>query len=112
VYAVTNNRTSERTDISAAIWKVAELEWTISQFEHTACELGRQIESEEVRTRHYDPSDFAYSSFAKSARDRRERLRATIRRLKMELEFARGQSRSAARGHQHSTPPLSAPLDF
>ena len=103
---------SDRSRVNDTAWKVAELERTICELEHAASELDRHIESEEARTRIYDPTNFAYSTFAKSARERRDRLRATIRRLKVELEAARREPRDAAHGAPHRSALLSAPLDF
>ena len=109
--AMRGKRTSERSE-SDTTWKVTELERTICELGHAVFELDRHIESEEARTKHYDPRDFAYSNFAKSARERRERLRATIRRVKMELEVTRRESRNAAQGTQHRSPLLLTPRDF
>jgi flagellar protein FliJ len=65
--------------------KVAELERTIRELDRAGYALEAQIENEESQTRVRDPADFAYSTFAKAARERRERLRATVHRLKAEL---------------------------
>jgi hypothetical protein len=102
---------SDRSGVSDTTWKVAELEHTICELEHAASELDRHIESEEARTRIYDPTHFAYSTFAKSGRERRARLRATIRRLKVELEAARREPRDAAHGAR-TAGLLSTSLDF
>lgn len=41
-------------------------------------ELGKQIDAEEVRTGVADPTNFAYSTVARAARERRTNLTATI----------------------------------
>jgi flagellar protein FliJ len=68
--------------------KVADLEHMIREFEGMASDLDRQIKAEEHRTRITDPVHFAYSNFAKSARQRRDNLRASAAGLKVNLEEA------------------------
>jgi flagellar protein FliJ len=69
--------------------KVAELEHMIREFETMAADLDRQIAAEETRTGVKDPAHFAYSTFAKSASQRRDNLRASADGLKAKLEAAR-----------------------
>lgn len=61
------------------------VEATIVDFEAIAAELDAQILSEEARTGCDDPEYFAYSTFARAARRRREKLAASIAGLKAEL---------------------------
>jgi flagellar protein FliJ len=68
--------------------KVAELEHMIREFETMAADLDRQIAAEETRTGVKDPGHFAYSTFAKSASQRRDNLRASADGLKAKLEAA------------------------
>jgi hypothetical protein len=68
--------------------KVADLEQMIHEFETMAHDLDRQIQAEEDRTGIKDPTHFAYSTFAKSAGQRRDNLRASIGELKGRLEVA------------------------
>src|SRR5450755_521700 len=68
--------------------KVAELEHMIREFETMAADLDRQIAAEETRTGVKDPAHFAYSTFAKSASQRRDNLRASADGLKAKLEAA------------------------
>ena len=68
--------------------KVAELEHMIREFETMATDLDRQIAAEETRTGVKDPAHFAYSTFAKSASQRRDNLRASADGLKAKLEAA------------------------
>ena len=67
---------------------VADLETSIHEFEGTASLLDRRIKAEEARTRIEDPAHFAYSNFAKSARQRRDNLLASAAVLKVKLEEA------------------------
>ena len=68
--------------------KVAELEHMIREFETMAADLDRQIAAEETRTGVKDPAHFSYSTFAKSASQRRDNLRASADGLKAKLEAA------------------------
>ena len=68
--------------------KVADLEHMIREFENMAADLDRQIKAEEDRTGIKDPAHFAYSTFAKSASQRRDNLRASADGLKAKLEVA------------------------
>ena len=56
--------------------KVQELEHMIREFETMASDLDRQIQAEEDRTGVKDQTHFAYSTFAKSAAQRRNNLLA------------------------------------
>lgn len=68
--------------------KVADLEQIIREFENISIDLDRQIHAEEDRTGVKDPKHFAYSTFAKSASQRRDNLRASIAELRIKLEAA------------------------
>lgn len=68
--------------------KVADLEHMIREFEGMATDLDRQIKAEEDRTGIRDAAHFAYSTFAKSASQRRDNLRASVDGLKTKLESA------------------------
>ncbi len=68
--------------------KVADLEYMVRDFEQIAADLDRQIQIEEDRTGIKDPTHFAYSTFAKSAANRRDKLRASADELKGKLESA------------------------
>ena len=64
------------------------LEQMIRDFEVMAVDLERQVQAEEDRTGVKDVSHFAYSTFAKAASQRRDKLRASIDDLKVQLEDA------------------------
>ncbi len=68
--------------------KAADLEHMIREFEAIASDLDRQIQVEEDRSGVRDPSHFAYSTFAKSASQRRDNLRASIAGLREKLDAA------------------------
>ena len=68
--------------------KVADLEHMIREFENMAADLDRQIKAEEDRTGIKDPAHFAYSTFAKSASQRRDNLRTSADGLKAKFEGA------------------------
>jgi flagellar protein FliJ len=68
--------------------KIANLEAMIRDFESMASDLDRQIQAEEDRTGVRDRAHFAYSTFAKSASQRRDNLRASVLDLANQLETA------------------------
>ena len=68
--------------------KVANLEFMIRDFQGMAADLDRQIQAEEERTGIKDSAHFAYSTFAKSAAQRRNNLRASAAELAVKLEAA------------------------
>ena len=68
--------------------KVANLESMIRDFNVMAADLDRQIQAEEDRTGNKDMTHFAYSTFAKSATQRRNNLRASAAELTGKLEAA------------------------
>lgn len=68
--------------------KVADLEAMIRDFETMAADLDRQIRSEEERTGVKDVMHFAYSTFAKAARQRSDNLQVSIKELKVQQDAA------------------------
>lgn len=66
--------------------KIEHLEMMIRDFELLAGDLDRQIHAEEDRTGIRDASHFGYSTFAKSATQRRNNLRASAGELRAKLE--------------------------
>ncbi len=91
------------TALRPKVRKVADLEHMIHEFEGMASDLDRQIKAEEHRTRIKDPVHFAYSNFAKSARQRRDNLRASAAGLRVNL--SRRPSASATMHCSNSTAP-------
>lgn len=78
----------KRFEMDERARKVADLEQMIREFENIASDLDRQIQAEEDRTGVKDAKHFAYSTFAKSASQRRDNLRASIAGLRQKLEAA------------------------
>lgn len=61
--------------------QLAQFDRMIADFEMIRGELAKQIENEETRTGVTDPENFAYSTVARAARDRRDKLSASIKDL-------------------------------
>ena len=78
----------KRFEMDERARKVADLEQMIREFETIAADLDRQIQAEEDRTGVKDPRHYSYSTFAKSAGQRRDNLRASIAELRAKLEAA------------------------
>lgn len=68
--------------------RVEDLEQMIREFEQVASDLERQIQAEEDRTGIRDTSHFAYSTFARSAAQRRQNLLNSAQGLRERLEAA------------------------
>jgi len=91
--------------------KVADIEHMIREFEGMAADLDRQITAEEDRTGIKDPAHFAYSTFAKSASQRRDNLRASADGLKVKLESAqRERDEALEQAARADTPATRAEL--
>jgi hypothetical protein len=91
--------------------KVADIEHMIREFEGMAADLDRQIKAEEDRTSIKDPAHFAYSTFAKSASQRRDNLRASADGLKVKLETAqRERDEALEQAARADTPAARAQL--
>jgi flagellar FliJ protein len=81
----------KRFELDEKARKVADLEQMIREFETIASDLDRQILAEEERTGVKDQKHFAYSTFAKSAAQRRDNLRASTAELRGKLEAAQAE---------------------
>jgi flagellar FliJ protein len=68
--------------------KVSDLEQMIYEFEQVATDLERQIHAEEERTGVRDPAHYNYSTFARSAAQRRNNLLVSAAGLKARLDEA------------------------
>lgn len=84
--------------------KVADLEHMIRDFETMAVDLERQIQAEEERTGIRDANHYAYSTFAKSAAQRRDNLRSSASELVQKLEAAQRELEDALEQLSRSTP--------
>ncbi|MAI47519.1 MAG: flagellar export protein FliJ [Hyphomicrobiaceae bacterium TMED74] len=78
----------KRFDAEEKMQKVSALEQMVHEFEQVATDLERQIQAEEERTGVRDMSHFAYSTFARSAAQRRENLLVSIADLHDRLNAA------------------------
>ena len=77
-----------RFEVREKARKVEDLEAMIREFELMANDLDRQISSEEERTGVRDLKHFAYSTFAKAARQRRDNLQTSVDDLRAKLAVA------------------------
>jgi flagellar FliJ protein len=62
-----------------------QIETMIAEFERICIDLGHQIGAEETRARIYDPTHFAYPTYAKAARERRAKVQRSADALRIEL---------------------------
>jgi hypothetical protein len=67
---------------------IDQLHIMIADIELLAQNLDREIRAEEDRTKMHDPKHFAYPTFAKAAVQRRDNLRQSADRLKIQLDAA------------------------
>lgn len=79
--------------------KVEDLERMVREFEGMAIDLDRQIQAEEDRTGIRDRAHFSYSTFAKSAAQRRDNLRTSIDAMKDQLAEAVRERDSATESY-------------
>lgn len=71
--------------------RVAQIEAMIAEFSRMASDLDREIASEEQRSGVADPSHFAYSTYARAARTRRDNLHQSAGELRGQLDEARAR---------------------
>jgi flagellar export protein FliJ len=71
--------------------QVTQIESMIADFERMASELDQQIEVEHQKTGIADAAHFAYSTFAKAARARRDNLIASADDMRGKLEGAQDE---------------------
>lgn len=69
--------------------QLADIEAMVADLRQKEADLQAQIDSEQDRTGISDITHFAYSTFAKSAMDRRDNIRFTIEGLNPQIEEAR-----------------------
>lgn len=69
--------------------RVTQIEAMIAEFGRMAGDLDREIEGEEKRAGIADPTHFAYPTYAKAARTRRDNLVNSAAELKDQLEDAK-----------------------
>lgn len=76
--------------------RVVQLNAMIAEFTRMANELDREIAQEERRANIDDPSHFAYPTYARAARVRRDNIMASIAELRGQLDDAEAQFKEAA----------------
>ena len=76
-------------EIAAHRRQVAQTQSMIADFDRLVADLDREVHAEEDRTRNHDPLNFAYSTVAKSAANRRDNLIHSIALLRAQLAAAR-----------------------
>jgi flagellar export protein FliJ len=69
--------------------RVTQIEMMIAEFGRMASDLDREIAAEEQRTGVKDQNHYAYSTYARAARARRDNLTHSAEELKAQLEEAR-----------------------
>ena len=75
--------------------RVSQIEMMIAEFNRMAGELDREIENEERRAGISDTAHFAYPTYAKAARTRRDNLLHSASELNEQLEEAKAQLNEA-----------------
>jgi chromosome segregation ATPase len=74
--------------LEAARRRAAQVETMVAELDRMAAELDQQIAHEERRAGITDPTHFAYPTFARAARQRRDNLAASVRDLALQRERA------------------------
>lgn len=69
--------------------RASQIESMIGEFARMAADLDREIAAEESRTGIPDPAHFAYSTYARAARTRRDNLQHSADELRGQLEEAK-----------------------
>ena len=68
--------------------RIAQLNAMIAEFTRMGNELDREISSEDTRANINDPNHFAYPTYARAARSRRDNITASINDLRGQLQEA------------------------
>lgn len=68
--------------------QLKQLQMMMAEFERMAKDLENQIQYEEKKSGITDPGHFAYSTFAKAARQRSDNLQVSIKELKVQQDAA------------------------
>ena len=79
---------SKKSQLDQRARAVAQIESMIADFERLAANLELENRSEEDRTKNHDPSHFAYSTLAKANIQRRDNLKQSIDKLRVQLSVA------------------------
>ena len=76
--------------------RVLQIETMIAEFSRMAGDLDREIAAEEQRSGVADPTHFAYSTYARAARTRRDNLHLSAEDLRSQLDAAKARYDEAA----------------
>ena len=79
---------AKRFELAEKSRKSDDLKGMVRDFETMAADLDRQIVAEEERTGVRDQTHFSYSTFAKAATARRDKLLVSVADLKLQLDAA------------------------
>jgi len=71
--------------------RVAQIEAMIADFERMAADLDREVANEERRAGISDPAHFAYPTYARAARTRRQKIVHSADELRGQLDGARSE---------------------
>ena len=71
--------------------RIAQLQQMIAEFTRMTNELDREIANEEQRANNDDPNHFAYPTYARAARSRRDNLNHSLSDLREKLSAAERQ---------------------
>ncbi len=71
--------------------RVAQIEAMVADFERMASDLDREVANEERRAGISDPAHFAYPTYARAARTRREKIIHSADELKGQLDGAKAE---------------------
>ena len=69
--------------------KVAQIEGMIAEFERIGVDLDREIKAEQDRAGIQDPTHFAYPTYAKAAKVRRDNLKRSADEMRIQLDEAK-----------------------
>jgi len=75
--------------------RVVQIEAMVAEFSRMSAELDREIAAEEQRSGITDPTHFAYPTYARSARARRDNLQQSAAELRQQLDEARAAQEEA-----------------
>ncbi|MGL5114259.1 MAG: flagellar export protein FliJ [Beijerinckiaceae bacterium] len=71
--------------------RVAQIEAMLADFERMAHDLDREVANEERRAGISDPAHFAYPTYARAARTRRENIMGSVAEMKVQHDAAKAQ---------------------
>ena len=89
-------RRSKEFEVNQSCWRATQIETMIAEFDRMCIDLGHQIEAEEKHARIYDPTHFAYPTYAKAVRERRAKLQRSTDALRIELDRLRFEANEAS----------------